>query len=158
MPLPVDAAEHDALDPVADGVAAHTRAQRAVRQRQRAAPASAAPAAASTSPALFRSVPFGLKESPAQWMARHGVAQPPPSLPIPAVNEEEKHIDVPDLVSIDHTSATPTSAADASPADFCGDDEDESSDDDLSTPDEELEEGEVPEAELRAHGLLPPRM
>ena len=152
------AAEPEASNSDAEGVAAQTRAQRAVRHRQRAEPrsaaASAVPFAAAHPP--FRSVPFGLSESPARWMTRHGIAHSPP-LSLPAVDEEEKYDDVPELVDIDRTPAA-TTATHANRADSSGDDEDESSDDDLSTPDEELEEGEVPEAELRAHGLLPPRM
>ena len=86
--------------------------------------------------------------SPAQWMKQHGT---------PVVDQEAKYDDVPDLVDIDAPAAT--AAAPAGPAlAHLAEDEDDGSDDDLSPPDEDLEEGEVPEAELRAHGLLPSRM
>lgn len=160
-------AEPEASASVAECVAAQTRAQRAARQRQRA-DASAAAASAAPAPApsavvdpsyAFRGMPFGLSESPARWMARNGIAQPSASLPAPAVNQEEKYDDVPDLVTIDRAPAATAAAASTGPAlTHLDEDEDDGSDDDLSPPDEDLEEGEVPEAELRAHGLLPSRM
>ena len=144
-------AETEASASAAEGVSAQTRAQRAVRQQQpsaaSAAAASAAPASSSSAVVAdptyaFRRIPFGLNVSPAQWMKPHGT---------PVVDQEAKYNEAPDFVDIDAASAGPAH-------DHSDEDEDDGLDDDLSPPDEDLEEGEVPEAELRAHGLLPSHM